>query len=37
LACIRTAFGFVMKSDAVMALETLGQRQPTILPRTIRE
>jgi len=25
LACIRTAFGLVMKSDAVMALEALGR------------
>ena len=29
LACIRTAFGFVMNADAVMALEALAPRRPS--------
>jgi len=29
LACIRTAFGFVMDTDAVMALEGLAQHRPS--------
>ena len=28
LACIRTAFGHVMKTDSVMALERLAPRKP---------
>jgi hypothetical protein len=27
LACIKTAFGFVMKTDAIMALDGLAARQ----------
>jgi hypothetical protein len=29
LACIRTAFGFVMNTDAVMALDGLAPRRPS--------
>jgi hypothetical protein len=29
LACIRTAFGFVLKTDAVMGLEALVRRSRT--------
>jgi isochorismate hydrolase len=30
LACIRTAFGFVMNTDAVMGLEALSPRRPSV-------